>query len=147
MSENPEETPTHLKEFFIFAPFQPFLSRFDLLGVLPIVQSRPMLPGAPSAALSSREAHKDRRTREQGNKGTREAQHHRPAPPTDKDGSQSGTQREKEPEQVRNERKRGSEKPSKPTKKGTPPPLWAGSRQPFPSSQIRAKKSAKSHLG
>ena len=105
-----------------------------------------MLPGAPSAALSSREAHKDRRTREQGNKGTREAQHHRPAPPTDKDGSQSGTQRKKEPEQVRNERKRGNEKPSKPTKKGTPPPAAAG-KTLLPSTIFRAKKSAKSRLG
>ena len=34
----------------------------------------------------------------------------------------------------------------KPTKRGYPPPIAMG-RQPFPSSQIRAKKSAKSRLG
>ena len=46
-----------------------------------------------------------------------------------------------------NERKAAtSQQASKPTKKGTPPPIARG-RQPFPSTKIRAKKSAKSRLG
>ena len=47
------------------------------------------------------------------------------------------------------QRKKGKAKKrsdNKPTKKGTPPPIARG-RKHLPSSQIRAKKSAKSRLG
>ena len=43
-------------------------------------------------------------------------------------------------------RSRAGDKPTSPQRKGHPPPIAKG-RQPFPSSQIRAKKSAKSRLG
>ena len=46
-------------------------------------------------------------------------------------------------------KKRGDNKPTSPQahkERDTPPPIARG-RQPFPSSQIRAKKSAKSRLG
>lgn len=42
VSENTEETPTHPKEFLIFAPFQPILSRFA-----PVVRSS----GSPAALI------------------------------------------------------------------------------------------------
>ena len=95
---------------------------------------------APGAALSSREAHKDRRTR--GRAGRDEGSE----PTTTNKTSQQGTQRKKEPEQVRNERKRGSEKPTSPQRKGHPPPAAAG-KTLLPSTIFRAKKSAKSRLG
>lgn len=116
VSENPEETPKHLKENLIFAPFQPISATFKLFEVLPIVQSR---PDAPSPALSSRMQER-KPTRKEG-QGTRERE----------EGKGKG---------------KGKREAHKPTKRGTPPPQ-AGSRQPFPSTIFRAKKSAKSHLG
>ena len=35
VSQNPEETPKHPKEIFIFAPFQPILPTFALFEELP----------------------------------------------------------------------------------------------------------------
>ena len=144
VSQNPEKTQSHPKEFFIFAPFQPILVPFA-----PVVRS----------SGPQRESRQDR---------GREAQHHPTKRGTQQDQpprwcrsaldavSQSGTEahkdrgnatREREREREREaERKKGSDKPTSPQKEGTPPHI-ARSRQPFPSSQIRAKKSAKSRLG
>ena len=64
--------------------------------------------------------------------------------PTRKEGTQQG----KEPEQqLKKEKakKRGDNKPTSP-QKGVPPPIARSSKH-SPSSQIRAKKSAKSRLG
>lgn len=76
---------------------------------------------APIAALSSRMQEREPTTQQaHKDRGTRD----------------KGTRKERE------ERAEAS-----PQKKGIPPPHMARSRQPFPSSQIRVKKSAKSRLG
>ena len=153
VSQNPEETPKHPKEIFIFAPFQPISAPFDLFGVLPIVQSRPMLPGAPSAALSSREAHKDRGrkkgtrergTRERGKPSTTD-QHH---PPTRQQGTKeractSGATREhgKKRQGKGAERERAEASPQA-HKKGYPPHRQ-GERSCFPHHKFAPKNQQK----
>ena len=84
--------------------------------------------GAPSAALSSWM---------QGGKPTTPQAHKERAGAKKGNATRSEEERERERERER--------EAHKPTKKG-PPPI-ARDKQPFPSSQIRAKKSAKGRLG
>ena len=93
VSENPEETPKHPKEFLIFVPFQPILPSFGAIEVLRSCRSC-----ADAISQSGTEAHKER-----GNATRKRAGAACIA------GAKKGTK----------ERRRQAHKP---TKKGVPPP-------------------------
>lgn len=82
----------------------------------------PDAPGAPGAALLSRmqgspQAHKPTKTEGQGNKGS-------PAPPTDKTRQQGKSRSRLHSRSNKGTKERAGKKgASKPTKKGTPPPM------------------------
>ena len=115
------------------------------------VQPLPVLHYQAGKPTRIEEERKGQGNEGQGNEGS-------PAPPTSTTHRQDNKGQKKEPAQLEQQgnterRGRGRERKEKeprqahkPTKKGHPPHM-ARSRQPFPSSQIRAKKSAKSRLG
>ena len=172
VSQIPEETPDHSKEFLIFAPFQPFLPSFGVISVFRSCRSC-----ADAVSLLGPRGRKERQPlcpccrwssgpqvpRPPGNRGrtTQQNEEHnrtrRPdgagVPPVCRSApdavSLSETEAHKE-RGKRNERKgrqrSGATTSPQAHKKRVPPPIAMG-RQPFPSSQIRAKKSAKSRLG
>ena len=90
VSENPEKTLSHLKEILIFAPFQPISAPLRPVRSATIVQPPRCFQVLPGAAILSEER-----------KPTRQATRN------EKKGSEA-------------ERKKGSDKPTSPQKRGTP---------------------------
>ena len=173
VSQNPDKTQSPCKKILIFAPFQPFLPSFGAISVLgscrscadAVCQSGPRgrkerQPLCPCCRRSGCSREDRGRTEERKPSTTQQNEEHnrtsrpddagvlpmlpanRERKPTRKEGTQQG-KREGERERER-EAERG--KPTSPQRKGHPPPIAKG-RPPSPSSQIRAKKSAKSRLG
>ena len=138
VSENPEETLSHPKEFLIFAPFQPILAPLPLL---PVVL---MLP---------RESEQDRGRTEAGKPRTTQQneEHNRTSCP---DGARVLpmllANRERKPTRTEGtrerERKKAGDKPTSP-QKGVPPPTGRAKEAAFLITNSRQKISKKSPWG
>lgn len=87
VSQNTEKTLAHLKKYFIFAPFQPILSRFALFEVLPESRAAPMLPVLHYQAGCKRGNPQGTRERERA--GTRSPQAHKKGVPPHRQGAGS----------------------------------------------------------